>query len=90
MSKVDLFVHTSLPKIGHFTCILGWCPVSYVGKNYIHEQFANQLLNEWENENIRFQVTRDLGLDGETNFGKRKRGCVIKIEIDAATSKYVY
>ena len=30
MSKVDLFVHTSLPKIGHFTCILGGCPVSYV------------------------------------------------------------
>ena len=29
MSKVDLFVHTSLPKIGHFTCILGGCPVSY-------------------------------------------------------------
>ena len=41
MSKVDLFVHTSLPKIGHFTCILGGCPVSYT-----------VLFNKCINENI--------------------------------------
>ena len=34
MSKVDLFVHTSLYKIGHFTCNLGWCPVSYIMSGY--------------------------------------------------------
>ena len=46
---------------------------SYIVKNFIHKKFAKQLSNEWEKENIRFQVTRDLGLDGETNFGKRKK-----------------
>ena len=46
---------------------------NYVVNNYIHGEFAQQLLNEWENENIRFQVTRDLEVDGETNLAKRKR-----------------
>ena len=62
---------------------------SYVVKNYIHKKFAIQLSNEWENENIRFQVTRNLGLDGETNFGKRKRRCLIKIKRQVAKSKFV-
>ena len=61
---------------------------SYVVNNYIHGEFAQQLLNEWENENIRFQVTRDLGLDGEINFSKRKRRCLIKIKRSSAKSKF--
>ena len=62
---------------------------SYVVKNYIHEKFAIQLSNEWENENIRFQVTRNLGLDGETNFAQRRRRVLIKIKRIAATSKRI-
>ena len=31
---------------------------SYIVKNFIHKKLAKQLSNEWENENIRFQVTR--------------------------------
>ena len=62
---------------------------SYVVNNYLHGEFAQQLLNEWKNENIRFQVTRDLGLDdGETNWSKRKRGVLIKIKRDVAKSKF--
>ena len=61
---------------------------SYIVNNYLHKIFAKQLLKEWENENIRFQVTRDLGFDGETNFGKRKRRCVIKIKKAVVKSKY--
>ena len=61
---------------------------SYIVKNYIHEKFAKQLSKEWKKGNIRFQVTRDLGLDGETNFGKRKRRCLIKIKRDAVKSKF--
>ena len=52
----------------------------YVVKSCIKKKYAKQLLNEWENGNIRFQVTQDLGLDGETNFGKRIRRCLIKIK----------
>ena len=61
---------------------------SYVVKNYLHEKYAKQLSKEWKNENIRFQVTRDLGLDGETNFGKRKRRCLIKIKRAVVKSKF--
>ena len=61
---------------------------SYVVNNYIHGEFAQQLLNEWKNENIRFQVTRDLEVDGETNLYKRKRRCLIKIKRDVAKSKF--
>ena len=61
---------------------------SYVVNNYIHGEFAQQLLNEWGNGNIRFQVTRDLELDGEINLGKRKRRCLIKIKRDVAKSKF--
>ena len=61
---------------------------SYIVKNFIHKKFVKQLSNEWENENIRFQVTRDLGLDGETNFGKRKRRCLIKIKRVVVKSKF--
>ena len=34
---------------------------NYVVNNYIHGEFAQQLLNEWENENIRFQVRLGAG-----------------------------
>ena len=61
---------------------------SYVVNKYIHGEFAQQLINEWKNENIRFQVTRDLGRDGETNFGKRKRRCLIKIKRAVVKSKF--
>ena len=61
---------------------------SYIVKNYIHEKFAKQLSKEWKKGNIRFQVTRDLGVDGETNFGKRKRRCLIKIKRDAVKSEF--
>ena len=54
---------------------------TYIVNNYLHKEYAEQLSNERENENIRFQVTRDLGLDGETNFGKRKRRCRSEIQI---------
>ena len=62
----------------------------YVVKNYILKKYATQLLNEWENENIRFQVSRDLGLDldGLTNLSKRKRRVLIKIKRDVAKSKF--
>ena len=60
----------------------------YVVKNYILKKYATQLLNEWENENIRFQVSRDLDLDGEINLSKRKRRCLIKIKRDIAKSKF--
>ena len=61
----------------------------YLVKHCFHKKYATQLLNEWKNENIRFQVSRDLGLDGETNFGKRKRRCLIKIKRQVAKSKFV-
>ena len=61
---------------------------SYIVENYIQEKYAKQLSKEWKNENIRFQVTRDLGLDGETNFGKRKRRCLIKIKRAVVKSKF--
>ena len=60
----------------------------YVVKNYILKKYATQLLNEWENENIRFQVSRDLDLDGEINLSKRKRRVLIKIKRDVAKSKF--
>ena len=53
---------------------------TYIVKKFLHEKFAKQLSKEVKKGNIRFQVTRDLGFDGETNFGKRKRRCVIKIK----------
>ena len=61
---------------------------SYVVNKYIHGEFAQQLINEWKNENIRFQVTRDLGRDGEINFSKRKRRCLIKIKRAVVKSKF--
>ena len=62
----------------------------YVVKNYILKKYATQLLNEWENENIRFQVSRDLDLDldGLTNLSKRKRRVLIKIKRDVVKSKF--
>ena len=51
---------------------------SYIVKNYLHEKFAKQLSKEEKKGNIRFQVIRDLGLDGQTNFGER--GVLIKIK----------
>ena len=61
---------------------------TYIVKKFLHEKFAKQLSKEVKKGNIRFQVTRDLGLDGETNFGKRKRRCLIKIKRDAVKSKF--
>ena len=59
---------------------------SYIVKNYLHEKFAKQLSKEVKKGNIRFQVIRDLGLDGQTNFGER--GVLIKIKKDVAKSKF--
>ena len=61
---------------------------TYIVNNYLHKEYAEQLLNEWQNENIRFQVTRDLEVDGETNLSKRKRRCLIKIKRASAKSKF--
>ena len=61
---------------------------TYIVNNYLHKEYAEQLLNEWQNENIRFQVTRDLEVDGETNLAKRKRKCLIKIKRVVAKSKF--
>ena len=55
-----------------------WEDFSYILKNYLHEKFAKQLSKEVKKGNIRFQVMRDLGLDGQTNFGER--GVLIKIK----------
>ena len=60
----------------------------YVVKNYILKKYATHLLNEWENENMRFQVSRDLDLDGEISLSKRKRRVLIKIKRDVAKSKF--
>ena len=59
---------------------------SYILKNFLHEKFAKQLSKEVKKGNIRFQVIRDLGLDGQTNFGER--GVLIKIKQDVAKSKF--
>ena len=61
----------------------------YLVKHCFHKRFAKQLMNEWEKENIRFQVSWNLGLDGETNFAQRRRRCDIKIKRIAATSKRI-
>ena len=61
----------------------------YLVKHCFHKRFAKKLLNEWENENIRFQVSWKLGLDGETNFAQRRRKVLIKIRRIAATSKRI-
>ena len=63
-----------------------WEDFSYILKNYLHEKFAKQLSKEVKKGNIRFQVIRDLGLDGQTNFGER--GVLIKIKQDVAKSKF--
>ena len=59
---------------------------SYVVNNYIHAEFALQLSKEVKKGNICFKVIRDLGLDGQTNFGER--GVLIKIKQDVAKSKF--
>ena len=61
----------------------------YVVKSCIKKKYAKQLLNDWENGNIRFQVTQDFGLDGENNFGKRIRRCLIKIKRDTALTNHI-
>ena len=63
-----------------------WEDFSYILKNYLNEKFAKQLSKEVKKGNIRFQVIRDLGLDGQTNFGER--GVLIKIKQDVAKSKF--
>ena len=63
-----------------------WEDFSYILKNYLHEKFAKQLSKEVKKGNIRFQVIRDLGLDGQTNFGER--GVIIQIKKDVVKSKF--
>ena len=65
-----------------------WEDFSYILKNYLHEKFAKQLSKEVKKGNIRFQVTRDLEVDGQTNLYKRKRKCLIKIKRDVVKSKF--
>ena len=59
---------------------------SYILKNFLHAKFAKQLSKEVKKGNIRFQVIRDLGLDGQTNFGER--GVIIQIKKDVVKSKF--
>ena len=61
---------------------------SYIVKNYLHDKFAKQLSKEMKKGNIRFQVIRDLEVDGETNWPKSERGVLIKIKKDVAKSKF--
>ena len=61
---------------------------SYIVKNFLHDKFARQLSEEMKKGNIRFQVTRDLEVDGETNWPKSERGVLIKIKKDVAKSKF--
>ena len=61
---------------------------SYIVNNYLHVKFARQLSEEMKKGNIRFQVTRDLEVDGETNWPKSERGVLIKIKRDVAKSKF--
>ena len=64
MSKVDLFVHTSLPKIGHFTCILGWCPVSYI---VLFNKCINENIAVLNNEIMSFKMGSKGPLSLKTN-----------------------
>ena len=59
---------------------------SYILKNFLHAKFAKRLSKEVKKGNIRFQVIRDLGLDGQTNFGER--GVIIQIKKDVVKSKF--
>ena len=72
--------------MGKTSKVTVWEDFSYILKNYLHEKFAKQLSKEVKKGNIRFQVIRDLGLDGQTNFGER--GVLIKIKQDVAKSKF--
>ena len=72
--------------MGKTSKVTVWEDFSYILKNYLHEKFAKQLAKEVKKGNIRFQVIRDLGLDGQTNFGER--GVLIKIKQDVAKSKF--
>ena len=56
--------------------------------NYLHDKFGKLLSEEMKKGNIRFQVTRDLEVDGETNWPKSERGVLIKIKKDVAKSKF--
>ena len=60
----------------------------YLVNHCFHKRFAKKLLNEWEKENIRFQVSWKLGRDGEIEFAQRRRKVLIKIKKIAATSKF--
>ena len=59
---------------------------TYIVKKFLHEKFAKQLSKEVKKGNIRFKVIRDLGLDGQTNFGER--GVIIQIKKDVVKSKF--
>ena len=61
---------------------------SYIVKNYLNDKFGKLLSEEMKKGNIRFQVTRDLEVDGETNWPKSERGVLIKIKKDVAKSKF--
>ena len=56
--------------------------------NYLHDKFGKLLSEEMKKGYIRFQVTRDLEVDGETNWPKSERGVLIKIKKDVAKSKF--
>ena len=45
--------------------------------------------HQYELGTIHFEVTTDLGVDGETNFGQRRRRCCIKIKRTVATFKNI-
>ena len=56
----------------------------FLVKNLIDEKYSKQLKKQFKTGNIRFQVSRTLGLnnelDGETNFYIKEKKVVIKIK----------
>ena len=65
----------------------------FLVKNLIDKKYSKKLKKQFKRGNIRFQVSRRLGLDddldGETNFGKKERKVVIKIKRSSATSERI-
>ena len=69
----------------------------YLVENSINEKYAKELKKQFKAGNICFQVSWSLGLndetgselDGETNFGRKERKCLIKIKRSSATSERI-
>ena len=67
----------------------------YLVKNFINKKYAKVLKKQYKTGNIRLQVSYRLAsnektgsdLDGETNFGRRVKRCLIKIKRSSATSE---